>query len=95
MLAVPEHPPAFVTVTEYVPLELTMMDCVFAPVDQRYDVPALAVRITPPPGSQTFPVMLIVGTGFGLIVTGNNTGVPHTTNLTKTLPPGPCQSIET
>ena len=32
------------------PPELTLIDCVVAPVDQRYDEPALAFSVTEPPG---------------------------------------------
>jgi hypothetical protein len=43
------HPFAFVTVTVYDPVELTVMDCVVAPVLHMYEAPAFAVRPTLPP----------------------------------------------
>src|SRR5947209_20333796 len=41
-----------VTVTVKVPLAETVIDCVVAPLDQLYDVPALAVRVTLPPAQK-------------------------------------------
>ena len=32
---VAEQPPAFVTITEYVPLDVTVIDCVGAPLDHK------------------------------------------------------------
>ena len=44
------------------PLLVTLMDCVVAPVDQRYDVAALAVSVTLPPLQKLVgPEALIVG----------------------------------
>lgn len=73
MLAIPVHPPGPVATTEYVPLKLfTTIDAVLAPPGvHTYDVPPLAVRTTDPPGSQTCPVIVIVGVGFGKIVMGS------------------------
>jgi hypothetical protein len=47
-----------------------MMEDVVAPVDQRYDDPALAVSVTDPPSQNVVaPDALIVGSGLGLTVT--------------------------
>src|SRR5688572_25737643 len=46
---VPEHPCAFVTVTVYVPGEVTLMDCVVAPFDQLYDPVMLGDNVTVSP----------------------------------------------
>lgn len=49
----PVQPLAKVTVTENVPGSVTMIDCVVAPFDHKYDTPAVAV-------SDTNPVVQIV-----------------------------------
>lgn len=43
---VPVQPVVSVTVTLYEPLVFTVIDCVVAPVDHRYDWPALAISVT-------------------------------------------------
>jgi hypothetical protein len=48
-LEVPEQPWVFVTVTVYVPGEVTSMDCVVAPFDQLYDPVILGVNVTVSP----------------------------------------------
>lgn len=46
------------------------MDCVIAPVDQRYDAPALAVKVTAPPGQKVVePLAVIAAVGFALMLT--------------------------
>ena len=61
-----------VTVTVNVPLLLTTIDCVVAPLDQSQELAALAVRVTLPPAQNVVgPSAVIVGTGGGLLtVTG-------------------------
>jgi hypothetical protein len=46
---VAEQPPACVTVTLYVPPDVTLIEEVVAPVDQRYEAPAFAFNVTAPP----------------------------------------------
>src|SRR6185436_1559121 len=43
------QPSAFVTVTLYEPLCVTLIDGDVAPVDQRYDAPAFAMSVVEPP----------------------------------------------
>jgi hypothetical protein len=46
------------------------MDCVVAPLDQRYDVPLLAVSVTEPPVQNVVgPPAVIVAVGFAFTVT--------------------------
>ena len=49
---VTEHPAALVTVTKYEPLAATVIDCVGAPLDHKYDEPAFAVNTTEPPAQK-------------------------------------------
>jgi len=64
------QPFASVVVTVYVPLVLTVMVGVVAPVDQRYDVPPDAVRVTLPPAQKVVgPEGVMVAVGSGLTVT--------------------------
>ena len=65
------QPAAFVTCTEYEPVVLTVMLAVVAPVDHRYEVPALEVRVTlPPVQNVSGPPAVIVGVeGTALTVT--------------------------
>ena len=52
------------------PLALTLIDCVVAPVDQRYEVAALAVSVTDPPSQNVVgPDGVIVGVTGVLTVT--------------------------
>ena len=52
------------------PLELTVIDDVVAPVDQRYDVPLDAVRVTLPPVQKVVgPPAVMVAVGLALTVT--------------------------
>jgi hypothetical protein len=66
-----EQPFALVTVTLYDPAALTTMDCVVAPVDQRYEALAGAVSVTLAPGQRAVePLGVMTGTaGSGLTVT--------------------------
>jgi hypothetical protein len=49
---------------------VTLIEDVVAPVDQRYDEPALAVSVTEPPSQNVVgPEALIVASGLGLTVT--------------------------
>ena len=65
------QPLAFVTVTLYEPEAFTTIDCVVAPVDQRYEVLAGAVRVTEPPSQNVVaPLGVITGCeGFASTVT--------------------------
>jgi hypothetical protein len=64
------QPLAFVTFTLYGPVVVALIDCVVAPFDQRYDVPALAVSVTDPPAQNVVgPPTVIVATGFAFTVT--------------------------
>ena len=48
-----------------------MIDCVVAPLDQRYELPALAVSVTLPPVQKVVgPPAVIVAVGSGFTVTG-------------------------
>jgi hypothetical protein len=52
------------------PLVVTLIDCVVAPVDQRYDEPALAVSVTEPPAQNVVgPDGVIVAVGSAFTVT--------------------------
>ena len=52
------------------PLAVTLIDCVVAPVDQRYDEPLDAVRVTLPPAQNVVgPPAVIVAVGSALTVT--------------------------
>ena len=49
---------------------LTVIDGVVAPVDQRYELPALAVSVTEPPGQNVVgPLAVMVAAGAGFTVT--------------------------
>ncbi len=69
------HPLAFVTVTLKLPLALTVMACVVAPVDQRYDAPLDAVNVTLPPAQKVVGppgVMVAVGFAFAMTAVGDD-----------------------
>jgi hypothetical protein len=52
------------------PAVLATIDCVVAPVDQRYDAPLDAVSVTLPPAQNVVgPDAVIVADGFALTVT--------------------------
>ena len=71
---VAEQPLAFVTATLKLPVALTVIDCVVAPFDHKYDEPAEAVSVTEPPAQNVVgPEAVIVAIGFSLTVTA--TGV--------------------
>jgi hypothetical protein len=65
------QPLAFVTITLYWPEVVTMIDCVFAPFDQRYPLDAGAVSVTEPPAQNVGePLVPMTGVdGFALTVT--------------------------
>lgn len=68
---VAEHPDPFVTVTVYDPAALTVIDCVVAPVDQRFPEAEDEVNVTDPPEQKVVgPPAVIVGVvGLAFIVT--------------------------
>src|SRR5260221_11935849 len=69
------QPLALPTVTLKLPLALTVMACVVAPFDQRYDEALLAVSVTLPPAQNVVgPPAVIVATGFALTVTAVEIG---------------------
>ena len=70
-LGADEHPFASVTVTLNEPEVVTVIDCVTAPVDHKYDVANGAVSITEPPAQKVVgPPAVIVGVaGSGFTVT--------------------------
>src|SRR5512140_718760 len=68
---VAEQPCASVTVALYVPAAETVIDCVVAPVDQRFPVRDDEVRvIVEPAQNELGPLMVGVG-GAGVLVTAN------------------------
>ena len=62
------QPLALVTVTVKVPAAATLIDCVVAPVDQRFPVAEDDVRvIVPPPQKLVGPLIVgVAGTGFAV-----------------------------
>ena len=58
------QPPACVTVTEKLPVALTVIDCVVAPLLHKYEEPVLAVNTTEPPWQKLTgpPAMMLAGT---------------------------------
>jgi hypothetical protein len=65
-----------VVVTVYVPLALTVIAAVVAPVDQRYETPPDAVSVTLPPAQNVVaPLGVIVAVGNGFTVTVRDAGV--------------------
>ena len=63
------HDP-LLTVTEYKPAVLTVIDFVVAPVDHKYEEPVLAVNVTLPPGQKVVgPPAVIVAVPPAVIVT--------------------------
>jgi hypothetical protein len=66
-----EQPLAFVTVTVYEPATETVIDCVVAPVDQRFPVAEEDVRVTVLPAqTNEFPPLIVGVATAGLAVTG-------------------------
>jgi hypothetical protein len=52
------------------PEVVTLIDCVVAPFDQRYEEPALAVSVTEPPAQNVVgPEAVIAATGVSFFVT--------------------------
>jgi hypothetical protein len=73
---VAKQPVAFVTVTVYVPVTDTAMDCVVAPVDQRFPVAEDDDRVIAPPAQESAEGPVIVGVAWaGLAVTANGAEV--------------------
>ena len=66
---VAEQPFASVTVTEYEPAALTVIDCVVAPVDQRLPVSEDDVSVTLPPGQNDVPPLIVGTAGAAFAVT--------------------------
>lgn len=59
-----EHPLALVTVTSYEPEAVTVIDCVVAPFDHRYEADGGAVSVTLPPAqNEVRPDAVITGVG--------------------------------
>ena len=70
------------------PLELTVIDGVVAPVDQRYDVPPDAVSVTLPPAQKAVgppAVMLAVGLAFAVTTVGDDVAAQPLALVTVTL----------
>lgn len=66
---VEEQPDALVTVTEYKPLEFTVIDCVVAPLLHNHELPDDAVNTTDPPVQKVVgPLARIVAAGAALTV---------------------------
>src|SRR6185436_3684012 len=63
-----EQPLTSVTVTRNVPAAFTVIDCVVAPLVQRYELPALEVSVVEPP-AQNDVAPLMVGVAGVLTVT--------------------------
>src|SRR5439155_27250945 len=65
----------------------TVIDCVVAPVDHRYDAPLLAVRVTEPPGQNVVgPEAVMAGVAAVAAVTSTGTEVAeHPALLTATV----------
>jgi hypothetical protein len=63
------QPLALVTVTEYVPAAETVIDCVVAPVDQRFPVAADDVRVIEPPAQNAVGPLMVGTGGSGFTVT--------------------------
>jgi hypothetical protein len=69
-LSVSVQPPELVTVTVYVPSEITLILAVVAEVDHKYPVPPEAVSITDPPWQKVVgPPAVITADGSGFTVT--------------------------
>ncbi len=57
-----EHPFKSVMITENVPSESTVIDCVVSPFDQRYVLPIVELKVTIPPSQNVVgPFELIIG----------------------------------
>jgi hypothetical protein len=69
-------------------VELTAIDDVVAPVDQRYDEPLDAVRVTLPPAQKVVgppAVMLAVGLAFAVTTVGDDVALQLFAFVTVTL----------
>lgn len=75
---VPELHPFVITCTRNVPEELTVIDCVVAPLDQKLFVAEDEVNVTDPPAQKVVgPPAVIVGTdgiAFTMTLTGAEAG---------------------
>src|SRR5947208_3262453 len=82
------QPFASVTVTLYELLASTVMDCVVAPVDQRYDDALDDVSVTLPPAQNVVgpsAVMVGVGSGFTVTVVTEDVALQPFASVTVTL----------
>src|SRR6185436_18527608 len=82
------QPLASVTVTLYEPLALTLMDCVVAPFDQRYELALEAVSVTLPPAQKVVgppAVIVAVGSAFTVTVVGAEVALQPLASVTVTL----------
>jgi hypothetical protein len=82
------QPFAFVMVTLYEPPAVTLMDCVVAPLDQRYELAPEAVSVTLPPAQNVvapLAVMAAVGSGFTVTVVAAEVLLQPFASVTVTL----------
>src|SRR5258708_7833022 len=82
------QPLAFVTVTRWLPLALTVIEDVVAPFDQRYDDPLDAVSVTLPPAQNVVgppAVMLAVGLALTVTIVGGLVPLQPFASVTVTL----------
>ena len=68
-----------------------MIDCVVAPFDQRYELPAEAVKVTDPPAQKVVgpPVVIVgvAGVGFTVTVVGADVALqPEAPTVTEYVP---------
>ena len=84
---VAEQPPALVTVTEYEPAAETAMDCVVAPVDQRFPVADDEVRvIVRPAQNDVGPLMVgVAAAGLDVMATAADVALQPPAFVTVTL----------
>src|SRR3954453_19236536 len=61
-------------VTKYSPVELTVIDCVVAPVDQRYELALLEVRVTEPPAQNVVGPDAVIDGAAGVAFAGTAFG---------------------
>jgi len=76
---VAKQPIEFVTVTEYEPEVVAAMACVVAPLLQRYDEPALAVKTTLPPEQKVVapPAVIVAVVAAGCVISAVFVRVKH------------------
>jgi hypothetical protein len=83
---VSEHPPPLLATTQYVPVVVTLMDCVVAPVDHSHEFAMFAFSVTDPPWQKVvgpFAVMLATGCAFTITATLDEVSL-HALLLTAT-----------